>query len=219
MRKILKIILCASLVLHTPFSVLRSQITHTAAGQQDEKASAVLKACAKRLGNVQCHVEMTALDGDKKETARYSADVRYKGSAYSLEMKDQQVLCDGKTVWHWNKAAREVTVNDLNADDEMNLLNPGRLLATYQKNFKAKYIRTENDGTAVVDLQPLSAQSYHKIRLFIVEKSGELRRLEVHKYDSGRENYVFSKYQYGKVKGSFTFDTQAHPEAEIIDMR
>ena len=107
----------------------------------------------------------------------------------------------------------------LEEDDGMNLLNPASLMAHYKKNFREKYIRTEDDGTAVIDLQPRSAQSFHKIRLLINEESGELKCIEVHKYDSSREIYTFSKQKYGKVKGSFSFDTKAHPEVDVIDMR
>ena len=101
----------------------------------------------------------------------------------------------------------------------MNLLNPASLMAHYKKNFREKYIRTEDDGTAVIDLQPRSAQSFHKIRLLVNEESGELKRIEVHKYDASREIYTFSKQKYGKVKGLFTFDVKSHPEVEVIDMR
>ena len=138
---------------------------------------------------------------------------------YRVTVADQEIICDGTTVWQWDKRAKEVAVNKM-SDDDMNLFNPGRLLANYDKNFRAKYIRTDDDGTAVVDLQPRSARSFHKIRLFIVEKSGLLRRIEVHKYDSGREVYDISNFKNaGTPASQFTFDAAKHPGVEVIDMR
>jgi outer membrane lipoprotein-sorting protein len=221
MKKLLRLLICASLVFTfhlSPFT-LNAQITHTSAGQVDRGADEVMKKAVKKLGNVSLKVKMTATDSEKKTVSEGKADVMYNGSQYRIVMDNQEVVCDGKTVWHWNKEANEVAINEVAPDDDMNLLNPSLLIAHYSKNFKAKLIRIEDDGTAVVDLQPYKGQSYHKIRLFIVEKSGELRRLEVHKYDSSRELYEFSKHRYNSVKGTLTFDPKAHPGIEIIDMR
>ncbi len=199
---------------------LRAQITHASQGQLDENATAVLKKAATRFEqNVAFSVTATMLDGQKKQLAKHSAQVLYNKGKYHLTMGDQEIISDGVTVWQWNKAAHEVTVNKM-IDDEVDLLNPGKLLANYQKNFKAKYIRTDEDGTAVIDLSPRSSRSYHKIRLFVAEKDGLLRRIEVHKYDSGREIYDISSFKrVNTASSSFTFDTSKHPEVEVIDMR
>ena len=197
-----------------------AQITHASQGRLDENATEVLKKAAARFDkNVSFTVTMTVLDGKKQEKGRQSAQVRYNKGKYRLTLPDQELICDGTTVWHWNKRANEVTVNNM-VDDDIDLLNPGRLLAGYGKSFKAKYIRTDDDGTAIVDLQPRSTRSFHKIRLFINEEDGLLRRMEVHKYDSGRENYDITDFKRASNAASqFTFDTAKHPDVEVIDMR
>ena len=199
---------------------IRAQITHASQGQLDENASAVLKKAASRFdNNVGFSVTATMLDGNKKQLAKQTAQVRYFKGKYHLIVEGQELISDGNVVWQWNKQANEVTVNKLSTDD-IDLLNPGRLLANYQKNFKAKYIRTDEDGTAVVDLTPRSARSYHKIRLFIKEDDGLLRRIEVQKYDSGREIYDISDFKRASNAASqFTFDPAKHPGVEVIDMR
>lgn len=197
-----------------------AQITHASQGRLDENATEVLKKAAARFDkNVSFTVTMTVLDSKKQEKAHQSAQVRYNKGKYRLTLPDQELICDGTTVWHWNKTAKEVTINNM-VDDDIDLLNPGRLLAGYGKSFKAKYIRTDDDGTAIVDLQPRSTRSFHKIRLFINEEDGLLRRMEVHKYDSGRENYDITDFKRASNAASqFTFDTAKHPDVEVIDMR
>ena len=197
-----------------------AQITHASQGRIDENATEVLKKAAARFDkNVSFTVTMTVLDSKKQEKAHQSAQVRYNKGKYRLTLPDQELICDGTTVWHWNKTAKEVTINNM-VDDDIDLLNPGRLLAGYGKSFKAKYIRTDDDGTAIVDLQPRSTRSFHKIRLFINEEDGLLRRMEVHKYDSGRENYDITDFKRASNAASqFTFDTAKHPDVEVIDMR
>lgn len=219
MRKTVLILLAVAAFVLLPFAP-QAQITHASQGRLDENATEVLKKAAARFDkNVSFTVTMTVLDGKKQQKARQSAEVRYSKGKYRLVLPDQELISDGTTVWHWNKQANEVTVSAM-SDDDIDLLNPGRLLANYDKSFKAKYIRTDDDGTAIVDLQPRSTRSYHKIRLFLKEDDGLLRRMEVHKYDSGRENYDITDFKRASNAASqFTFDAAKHPEVEVIDMR
>lgn len=219
MRKIVALLMVAATIVCAPFAG-RAQITHASQGRLDENATEVLKKAAARFDkNVSFTVTMTVLDSKKVEKARQSAQVRYNKGKYRLTLPDQELISDGTTVWHWNKTAKEVTVSGM-ADDDIDLLNPGRLLAGYGKSFKAKYIRTDDDGTAIVDLQPRSTRSYHKIRLYIKEDDGLLRRMEVHKYDSSRENYDIIDFKRASNAASqFTFDAAKHPDVEVIDMR
>ena len=214
-------VVCVGLVLGLPlsaFTSMQAQITHASQGRLDENATTVLGKAAKRMDNVKCTVTHTVLDSQKKQQSQHTADVRYSHGKYRLAVAGQEIICDGTTVWHWNKQANEVTVSSV-SDDDMDLLNPAKLVANYSKNFRAKYIRTEDDGTAVIDLQPCSAQSYHKLRLFVIEKDGILKRIEMHKYDSSREIFDFNGHKFTFPASSFTFDTKAHPGVEVIDMR
>ncbi|MBQ8702843.1 MAG: outer membrane lipoprotein carrier protein LolA [Bacteroidales bacterium] len=222
MKNILKYLLCAGLMAGLPLSVLTSsvqaQITHSGQGAVDQKADALLKRAAGQFGNVSFNVTATMLDAQKKETLRQKAKVLYCKGCYHVTVADQEVFCDGKTVWQWNKTAGEVMVTNMGSDD-VDLMNPARLLKNYDKSFRAKYIRTD-EGVAVVDLQPRSARSFHKIRLFVSEKSGMLMRLEVHKYDSSREVYEITEFNKAHTPASqFTFDAAKHAGVELIDMR
>ena len=211
--------LFALLLLFMPLAI-QAQITHASQGRLDENATAALKKASDRFNqNVSFTVTATTYDSQRKKTGSQSAEVRYNKGRYRLVTASQELISDGTTVWHWNKQANEVTVNNMGTDD-IDLMNPGRLLANYDQSFKAKYIRTDDDGSAVIDLQPRSARSYHKIRLFINEESGLLKRMEVHKFDSSREVYEISDFKRtANAASQFTFDATKHPGVEIIDMR
>lgn len=200
--------------------IATAQITHDRQGQRDATAEAILKKAAARFDqNVSFTVTATIFDANKKQTATHKAQALYNRGKYHLIVGDQELVCDGTTVWHWNKQVNEVTISTL-GDEDMNMMNPGRLLAGYEKSFRAKYIRTEDDGTAVVDLQPRMACSFHKIRLLIDEKGGLLKCIEVHKYDGSREVYTVSAFKRANTPATqFTFDAKQHAGVEIIDMR
>lgn len=198
------------------------QITHTAKGDIDKNAQNILKKASGQYSKeaVRFDVTMVNYNTSKKETARKKATVTYKAGAYHILFDDQELISDGKSVWHWNKTSKEVVASTL-SDKPDDVMNPALLLKNYEKQFKAKYIRTEENGDAVIDLTPRKSMSYHKLRLIIVEKSGVVKKIEIHNYDGSRGEYLFANYK-SKVKtaeSDFTFSVKQHPEVELIDMR
>ena len=202
---------------------LAAQITYTQKGAVDENARAILKKATDKMSSGAVSFDVTAVmrDENKRETSRTTVQVLYKAPQYRIvEGNKQEVCCDGQAVWFWTSASNEVVINKVDEGSE-SILNPAVLLANYQKHYKAKFIRQEDDGTAVVDLTPLKVKSYHKIRLLINANSGQLKRVEVHKYDGSREEYDIQKFKSG-VKATdtdFRFNAQKHPGAQEVDMR
>lgn len=219
--KIVKYRIFILLLIFFPFSIL-AQITHTASGNVDKKAVQLLHKAAKVFENnaVSFSVTMVSLDSQKKEKSRVSSQVLYKKGRYRATVAQQVIYSDGKSVWHWNKEVNEVVVNPLTDDDD-NLMNPAYLLKSYEKKFRPKYIRIDADGTAVVDLQPKKNKSYHKLRLFITERNGQLQRMEIHNYDGSRSEFRLSNFKTGVrcSDADFVFDATTNKDVEIIDMR
>jgi outer membrane lipoprotein-sorting protein len=199
---------------------LQAQITHTANGNVDANAQNILSKAAKQFNNgtKSFNVSMVSKDANKKQTAKHSAKIVYQGGKYNAVLGNQTVICDGNAVYTLNGDSKEVTINGM-SNKEDDLMYPGKLLANWQKNFKAKYIRNEKDGTAVVDMTPKQAKSYYKIRL-LISTSGILKRLEMHNYDGSEADFDVSNFKSVKVAAdTFTFNTKDHPGMEVIDMR
>ena len=199
---------------------LSAQITHTDKGAVDQTANTLLKkAAAKMSGTVSFSVTVVNLDADKKETFRHKVDILYNAPRYRVKTSDLEIYCNGKAVWQLNKPNKEVVITPMTDSDD-DITNPARLLSNYSKSFRAKFIREESDGTAIVDLQPMKARSYHKIRLFINSKTGLLKKMEQHNFDSSRGVYTLSNFKNTKATDAdFTFNTKATPGVEVVDMR
>lgn len=200
-----------------------AQLTHTAHGTVDENAKNILKKAANKFNGsaVSFDVTMITRNEQKVETGKVTAQILYKSPKYRVTEKDKQTLyCDGAAIWHWNKGTNEVTVNKPSDSDD-DLMNPAKLLANYEKHYRAKYIRQEDNGTAVIDLTPLKAKSYHKLRLLINAKTGTLIKMEVHQFSGARIEYTVSAFKSGVActDADFRFDASKAPGVEVIDMR
>ena len=203
-----------------PMLGMRAQITHTDKGSVDANAEKVLaKAQTKMNGCVSFTVTMTSRDSDKKESGRQTAQVLFNGGKYRVTFGDQVMYCDGKNVWSWNKKAKEVVVDRMSDSDD-DLMNPAKLLSSYKKNYKAKFIRKEQDGTSVVDLTPKSRKSYYRVRLLVAE-SGVLKSIEMNNYDSSSAEFKVSAFKSGvkSTEADFVFPAAANKDVEVIDMR
>lgn len=198
-----------------------AQMSHTKNGTTtDPNAQKILKQAAQKINGsaVSFTVTMKNLDASKKETARTTAKVLYHKGKYRVTMNEQTIYSDGKSIWHWNKEVNELTIDKVSATDD--LTNPLSLLNGYEKNFKAKFIRTESNGASLIDLTPNKGKSYHKVRL-IISANSQLVGMELHNYDGSRGEFHISDYKTG-VKCSekdFEFDAKSHTDVEIIDMR
>lgn len=209
------------LVFLMPFMGLWAQITHTSNGNVDANAEKVLAKASNKMnsGCVSFLVAMVSKDANKKESSKVTSQVLYNKGKYRVTFGDQVLYCNGQSVWNWNKKAKEVVVDKVSASDD-DLMNPAQLLSNYKKNYKAKFIRTEPDGTSVVDLTPKKSKSFYKVRLLIAS-SGTITSMLMHNYDGSSMEFAVSNFKTG-VKYSdsdFTFSTTDHKEVEVIDMR
>lgn len=218
MKRFLLLSLCVLLSLGT-----FAQISHTSSGSVDKNAQQMLQKAAKKMNSnaVSFNVTMINKNSNKKETNRMKATVLFNKGKYRVTSDNQILYCDGTAVWHWNKDVNECTVNKLDGSASDDLMNPAALLSNYSKNFRAKFIRQENDGTVVIDLSPKKARSYHKVRLLINGETGVLKKLELHNYDGSCGEYVVSNFKSGVAckDSDFIFPQSQNPKVEVIDMR
>ena len=213
--KKLVLILMALAFLPSSFA----QLTHTTDGKTvDENANKILNRVADKWtkASIKFDVTVVNLDANKKKTFSQKASITYKTPCYIVKAGDIEIYCDGNTVWQVNKSAKEVVVNN-RSDSDDDLTNPAKLLANYQKNYRAKYIR-DDDGTAIIDLQPKNSRPYHKLRLYIDTTNYRVKKIEQHNYDSSRGEYTFSNYTLVKISLS-AFAYTAPEGYEVVDMR
>ncbi|MBQ9639403.1 MAG: outer membrane lipoprotein carrier protein LolA [Bacteroidales bacterium] len=219
MKTHLAYMLCALALLGCLPAV--AQITHTSQGPVDLNAKKVLQKAAKRFDNgaVAFNVAMVNKDADKKETFRTTAQVTYLSGKYKVLFGQQEIYCDGTSMWHYNSETNEVVVDKASTSVD-DLMNPAALLHDYEQHFRAKFIRQEANGVAVIDLTPRSSKTYHKVRLLIDSSTGTLSRMEMHNYDGSRVEFAVSKFRSVKAaENSFAFPKDKHPGVEVVDMR
>src|SRR4051812_39728982 len=95
------------------------------AQDQDPKAKAVLddvSKTTKAYKTLSADVLFTIYNKDKKAVEKPQAwKIQVKEQKFRLEIPGSTIVCDGKTLWNYNKDAKEVTIKNFDNDnDEQN---------------------------------------------------------------------------------------------------
>ncbi len=201
---------------------VQGQITHTNKGNVDQQAEKVLRSAAQKMNAsaVSFSVTLTNRDANKKQTNTMKAQVLFNRGKYRVEAGDNVLYCDGASVWHLNKEVKEVTVNKVSSADD-DLLNPALLLSNYNKNYRAKFIRQNDDGTAVIDLTPKQRRSYYRIRLVVNTLNNVIKSMTLNNYDSTSSEYAVTNFKsdVATKDADFVYPKAQYPGVEVVDMR
>ena len=140
-----------------------------------------------------------------------------QGEAYKVEMDDQQTISDGKTIWTYFIDAEEVMISNANEGVDN---TPLKVLTSLDENYVATLTGINAQGIATVELANPAGQ-YKRVTLKINTKKVELKGADVYFEDGSKFVINVEEMKYDQKLGDkfFTFDENAHPKVDVIDMR
>jgi len=181
-------------------------------------------AQTKTYSTIEISFSYTMENKTKKIKETKTGIASMKGDKFWLDFSGQQIISDGKTVWTYIKDNNEVQINNNDPKDDQSL-NPAKLLTSYDKSFTPKFVKEETRGAVVyqiIDLTPLKARSYIKMRLEIDKAKKQIVNSIVYdKNGSTVYTYTVTKFTTNKAiaETKFTFNAKDHPGVEVIDLR
>src|SRR5258708_1779716 len=105
--------------------------------KSDPAATAVLTAVSdkfKTFKTVQASFTYKVEDAKGKIISTKTGTVLMKGTKYKVNFGGQEIYSDGKTVWNYDKSAKEVSISNLDASSGM--ITPQKLFTNfYDKDF------------------------------------------------------------------------------------
>ena len=210
------------IILAVAFLLFNAQSTQA----QDAKAKGILESASKKMRGLKSlksafSLKMIAKNGElglaKKGT------FLMKGPKYHIVLPDQEIICDGITIWTYMKDVKEVQVSTYNPDEQA--LSPAKLFTNfYDKEYSCRFLGLRKVGgkmCSVVEMVPVAGgKQIAKVDLAfdaantivggnIFEKNGAQYRYEV---SNLKPNATVSDAQ-------FTYDAKTHPGVELVDLR
>ncbi len=202
--------------------------TKPAMAQNDAKAKTVLDGVSKKVGALKSlkadfAINLTGGKGGKTTDSK-KGSLTLKGQKYHVLIAGQEIICDNKTVWTYNKEAKEVQVSNYNPAEQT--MSPAKLLTNFwDKEYKYSYKggrKEKGKDCDVVELVPTdNKKQFSKIELAIDKSTslisgGSYWEKNGNKYQITVSNCVTNK----EVPDTyFTWNAKEHPSVETVDLR
>jgi outer membrane lipoprotein carrier protein len=196
--------------------------------QTDAKAKTVLDAVSKKvngLKSLKANFTFT-LTGGKGGNVKDSkkGTIAMKGQKYHLVLSGQEIICDTKTIWTYNKDAKEVQITNYNPAEQS--MSPAKLLTNfYDKEYKYKYggeRKEAGKNCDVIELTPTDAsKKVSKVELLIDKSASMIAGGKYWEKNGNTYQWSVSNYAPNAAIGDdqFTWVTKDHPGVEVVDLR
>jgi outer membrane lipoprotein-sorting protein len=221
-----KLAICFALMLGTCLAVEAQNTNYI--GKNDPDAKKVLDGLSAKLNSykaVQANFTLKVEDAKGKLQGSRSGIIYLKGNKYHVSVVGgQEIYCDGKDVYTYDKSANEVTITK--NDPTTQMLSPDKLFSNfYDKDFLYKLNGEDKVGTRTVEeveLTPVDkTKSFFKVLLYVDKATHTLISMKV--FDKGGNRYTLDT---SKINGAATFtDAQLaynkakFPGVEEVDLR
>ncbi len=210
-------------------SVFTACIFFAGAQEQDPKAKAILDEVSKTTKaykTIAADVIVTNFNKDKKAIEKPQTwKVMVKGQKFKLEIPGTTIVCDGKTLWNYNKDAKEVTIKNFDANNEEQ--NPSTIFTMYETGYKYKYDKEQAIGAVMcqcIDLFPAvkpEKKKFHTVKICINKAKKQIVQLKMMMKDGGTQQYDIKsmKPNTEMADALFVFDLKGFKSDQINDER
>lgn len=197
------------------------------AQKNDPDAKKVLDAVSakfKTFSTVQAGFTYKVENADGKPMSNKTGTIFMKGLKYKVSFGDQEIFCDGKTVWSYDKSANEVTINDL--DNSAGTITPQKLFTNFYDNDFLYLMNGEKKvGTKTlqeIEMTPTDkSKPFHKVYVQVDKAAKTLYSTKVLENGGNRYTYTVSsmKTNLPVADNQFVFNKSKYPGVEEVDLR
>lgn len=196
--------------------------------QKDQQAETILNNVSERyqsLSGLTATFEYIYFTSPGDVAEKSAGQVAVKGDKYKLILNDQEIYNNGKTVWTYIKSNnfKEVTINSV--EDNADELTPSNIYNIYKRGYNYKLLGEKQQNGITVQEIELSAEKrnsqFQRIKLFVDKSKVDLIGWEIQDEMGGIFSYRFREIntEANLPDSHFVFDTQKHPDVEVIDLR
>ena len=195
--------------------------------KSDPEAKKVLDAVSDKFkayqsasANFSLKIENTA----GKLIGTETGSVQMKGDKYRILTAERQIFSDGKTIWAYEIADREVQVT--NYDPKSDMMTPQKMFTNF---YDDDYLYKLNDDKKVagksytqVELTPLDkTHLFFKLLIDIDKATNNIASLKVYEKNGNRYTYTVTSFESNVSLGDglFAFDKKSYPNVEVVDLR
>ena len=157
------------------------------------------------------------INSDGQTTEAQQGKAWLQGEAYKVEMVEQQLISDGKTIWTYLIDDEEVMVSNATEGEDN---TPLKLLTSLDENYVATLSGMDAKGNATIELANPKGQ-YRRVTLRANTNKMEINSMDIYLEDGTKLIVTIDEMKFDQELDEkfFTFDTKKYPKVDVIDMR
>lgn len=211
------LITCTALFL---FNIASAQI---AKQNEAEKLVERISKRYKAFKTIKADFVYTIENKQQKSVEKQKGNILVKGNKFKLDIANQLIICDNKTIWTYSREVNEVQIN--NYTPKEGAIRMDDLFTMYGKGFLYKTLETKKEGNkeiVIMELTPKDKKKkFFKIKLTVDKTNQTILNSQVFEKSGTIHNYSVTN-QVPNIKyedNQFVFDIKKYPGIEVIDLR
>lgn len=204
--------------------LISMMIVFQISAQNDPKATQILNKVSKlykSYSTIKSTFTVTTTSAQGKSTPASSGTVWIKGNKYRLDYAGQEIYCDGKFIWTYNKDDKEVTKEVFKVKD--NSITPNEIFTIYNRDFKSLFegpIVKDGKTFDVVKLVPKKKVNYSYLKLEIDRNTSKIQRMVQHFKNGTEISYAIGTFtpNVGIEDSFFQWNASSHPGVTLVDL-
>lgn len=196
-------------------------------GQNDAAAKKVLDAVSAKFRSfktVTAKFNLKIENAAGKVQGSKSGTVYMKGTKYRISVTGQEIFCDGKNVWTYDKPSNEVQVTQFDAS--ASTITPQKLFTNfYDKDFLYKLNSESKVGGKTiqeVELTPIDkTKPFFKVLVSVDKGTQTITQTKVFEKNGNKYTYSIAsmKTNAAVADNQFVFDQKNYKGVEVVDLR
>lgn len=191
----------------------------------EEKGTGLLKKASEKLrsfNTVKIAFSYVMENPNQDIREEMSGTLVSKGEKYHMSVGSNVFISDGTTVWAYMEDLDEVHVNLVENSD--GALTPTSILEEFDTQFKATFIRQEQQQgklVDIIDLVPHAPQVFFKYRVALNARDNTMVHATAYDRHGGSYTYTINKFETNTPVADtlFTFSESEYPDVDVIDLR
>ncbi|MDI6780090.1 MAG: outer membrane lipoprotein chaperone LolA [Bacteroidota bacterium] len=157
----------------------------------------------------------------KMEQSFHGTLTMKKGNRYRIEMEQQTIVTDGKTVWSYSHPNNQVIIDKYKEDPKS--FSPDRVLINVPKNYNTIFLGNENlfgKKTAVIKLTPKESKSLVKsMKVWIDLEDHLMRKIEIIDVSDNINLYLINSIKLNTGVSDILFKFEIPEGTDTVDLR
>jgi len=212
--------------IYTLTAALALILTSSLSAQTSKEILDKLSGKAKTYKSISADFTSNLVDKKSNIDRKQEGAIKVKGQKYALNLPDYLILCDGTTLWSYDKKGNVCTIEDL-ADVKDGSFDPSEMFTIWEKDFKHEMKNTASTSAGVasyeIALFPIDPKDkpYHTILMYVDKAKLEVNRIVVKTRDNTEITYTVKNFKTSAEipDTDFTFNKAKYPGVEVVDNR